>query len=156
MSDTLLKSLIAEQIQSYLNESRESDLVESIFNEVSEETWEAIEEAILNELSPETLRSYKDKANVERVKHQRNYYQKKASAANSQERAKKLNPAGTRMSYAPPGTAERIAEPHKDAVKRDRADAKQSKKIADKRADGVELANKKLGITDIYGRNPRY
>lgn len=49
-------------IGDYLEESYEDDLVESIFEEVSEETWEAIEEAILNELSPKTLASYVKKA----------------------------------------------------------------------------------------------
>jgi hypothetical protein len=45
-----------------LEESYEDDLVESIFEEVSEETWEAIEEAILNELSPGVLKRYLDKS----------------------------------------------------------------------------------------------
>jgi hypothetical protein len=62
MSHPLLKALISEMVGDYLNESYEDDLVESIFEEVSDETWEAIEEAILNELSPKTLASYVKKA----------------------------------------------------------------------------------------------
>jgi hypothetical protein len=56
---TILKQLIESMIGDYLNESYEDDLVESIFEEVSEETWDAIQEAILNELSPELLQRYK-------------------------------------------------------------------------------------------------
>jgi hypothetical protein len=62
MSHPLLKSLIESMIGNYLEESYGDDLVESIFEEVSDETWEAIEEAILNELSPDTLKSYWEKA----------------------------------------------------------------------------------------------
>ena len=62
MSNPVLKSLIESMIVNHLEESYEDDLVESIFDEVSEETWEAIEEAILNELSPKTLASYTKKA----------------------------------------------------------------------------------------------
>lgn len=62
MSNPVLKSLIAEQIQGYLNESDESDLIESIFSEVSEETWNAIEEAILSEISHDTLKRYRKAA----------------------------------------------------------------------------------------------
>jgi hypothetical protein len=62
MSNNILRSLISEMVGDYLNESHEDDLIESIFEEVSEETWEAIEEAILNELSPNTLQSYVKKA----------------------------------------------------------------------------------------------
>jgi hypothetical protein len=59
---TIPKQLIENMIGDYLNESYEGDLVESVFEEVSEETWEAIEEAILNELSPKTLASYVKKS----------------------------------------------------------------------------------------------
>jgi len=62
VSHPLLRTLIEEMIGNYLEESYEDDLVESIFNEVSEETWEAIEEAILNELSPTLLARYRNKA----------------------------------------------------------------------------------------------
>jgi hypothetical protein len=62
MSNSLLRTLISEMVETYLEESYEDDLVESIFEEVSNETWEAIEEAILNELSPKTLASYTKKA----------------------------------------------------------------------------------------------
>jgi len=56
---TIMKQLIESMITGYLEESYEDDnIVESIFEEVSEETWEAIEEAILNELSPKTLARY--------------------------------------------------------------------------------------------------
>ena len=59
MSNTVLKSLIAERISVYLQESAESySIIDSIFEEVSDETWEAIEEAIINELSEETLELY--------------------------------------------------------------------------------------------------
>jgi hypothetical protein len=46
----------------YLNESHEDDLVRSIFEEVSEETWDAIQEAILSELSPAVLNRYVNKS----------------------------------------------------------------------------------------------
>ena len=60
---TIMKQLIESMITGYLEESYEDDnIVESIFEEVSEETWEAIEEAILNELSPETMARYADAA----------------------------------------------------------------------------------------------
>jgi hypothetical protein len=55
---TIMKQLVEQMIGEYLNESYENDLVESIFEEVSEETWEAIEEAILNELSEQTRDLY--------------------------------------------------------------------------------------------------
>ena len=58
----ILKQLIENMIGEYLSESYEDDLVESIFEEVSSDTWEAIEEAILSELSPALLKRYKDKA----------------------------------------------------------------------------------------------
>ena len=58
MTNPLLRTLISEMVETYLEESYDDDLVESIFEEVSSETWEAIEEAILNELSPRTLSSY--------------------------------------------------------------------------------------------------
>lgn len=64
----MLKDIIESMIIGYLNESEEDGLMESIFQEVSEETWEAIEEAILLELSPETLASYKKKAWNQRSK----------------------------------------------------------------------------------------
>jgi hypothetical protein len=57
-----MKQLIESMITGYLEESYEDDLVEPIFEEVSEETWDTIEEAILNELSPELLQCYGDKA----------------------------------------------------------------------------------------------
>lgn len=63
MTNTLLRNLISEMVESYLEESIQDDLVESIFEEVSPETWIAIEEAILNELSPATLKSYIKKQN---------------------------------------------------------------------------------------------
>jgi hypothetical protein len=59
---TIMKQLIENMIGDYLNESYEDDLVESIFEEVSDETWEAIQEAILNELSPDTLKRYINKS----------------------------------------------------------------------------------------------
>jgi len=62
MSNPVLKSLIESMIVNHLEESYEDDLMESIFEEVSSETWEAIEEAILNELSPKTLASYMKKS----------------------------------------------------------------------------------------------
>jgi len=62
MSNEILRSLIESTISGYLNESHEDDLIESIFEEVSEETWEAIEEAILSELSPGTYKNYMNKA----------------------------------------------------------------------------------------------
>ena len=55
---TIMKQLIETMIHGYLEESYEDDLIESIFEEVSAETWEAIEEAILNELSPELMARY--------------------------------------------------------------------------------------------------
>jgi hypothetical protein len=58
MSHPLLRTLISEMVETYLEESYGDDLIESIFDEVSEETWEAIEEAILDELSPETYDLY--------------------------------------------------------------------------------------------------
>lgn len=66
MSHPLLKTF-----KSYLEESYENDLVESILEEVSEETWEAIEEAILNELSPELLQRYHKKATKDAKKLQK-------------------------------------------------------------------------------------
>lgn len=54
----MLKQLIENMIYDYL----EDDLVESVFEEVSPQTWEAIEEAILNELSPELLKRYINKS----------------------------------------------------------------------------------------------
>jgi hypothetical protein len=58
MSHPLLRTLISEMVESYLEESYGNHIIESIFEEVSEETWEAIEEAILSELSPETYDLY--------------------------------------------------------------------------------------------------
>lgn len=58
MSNPLLRTLISEMVETYLEESVGQHLIESIFEEVSEETWEAIEEAILNELSEETYDLY--------------------------------------------------------------------------------------------------
>jgi len=80
---TILKQLIENMIGEYLNESYENDLVESIFEEVSEETWEAIEEAILNELSPKTLASYAKKASksADRLSKSADKYGDKASMA---------------------------------------------------------------------------
>ena len=39
MSHPLLRTLISEMVETYLEESYNDDLIESIFNEVSEETW---------------------------------------------------------------------------------------------------------------------
>lgn len=58
MTNPLLRTLISEMVETYLEESYNDDLIESIFNEVSDETWEAIEEAIMNELSEETYDLY--------------------------------------------------------------------------------------------------
>jgi hypothetical protein len=69
MTNQIIRELISEMIESYLEESYDGeDLLESIFEEVSDETWEAIEEAILNELSPKTLQSYLKKAEPAAVK----------------------------------------------------------------------------------------
>lgn len=63
MTNPIIRELISEMIQNYLEESHEGEnLLESIYEEVSDETWKAIEEAILNELSPKTLQSYLKKA----------------------------------------------------------------------------------------------
>ena len=64
MSNPLLKQLISEMVGSYLEESHNDNLIETIFEEVSEETWEAIEEAILSEISYKTLASYARKTNM--------------------------------------------------------------------------------------------
>lgn len=71
MSHPLLRTLISEMVESYLEESYGDDLIESIFDEVSEETWEAIEEAILNELSPGLLDRYRKAAWKDAGKHYR-------------------------------------------------------------------------------------
>ena len=113
MSHPLLKSLISEMVESYLEESYEGDLIESIFEEVSDETWEAIEEAILNELSPKTLQSYVKKANKSADKSFSN-------AIKQQNLARK----------GAAGADEKRAQYSKDF---------------DKRATGLDRANKRLG-----------
>jgi hypothetical protein len=55
MSNDMVKSLISEMIEAKLDETSSNDLLASIFEEVSEETWQSIEEAILAELSPSTM-----------------------------------------------------------------------------------------------------
>jgi len=62
MSNRVLRSIISEMVGDYLNESHEDDLVKSIFEEVSSETWDAIQEAILSELSPAVLNRYVNKS----------------------------------------------------------------------------------------------
>jgi hypothetical protein len=56
MSHPLLRTLISEMVETYLEESYEDDLVESIFEEVSNETWEAIEEARILECAHDVYR----------------------------------------------------------------------------------------------------
>ncbi len=55
---TILRTLISEMVESYLEESQKDDIVESIFEQVSDETWEAIEEAILAELDMNTAAKF--------------------------------------------------------------------------------------------------
>ncbi len=113
MSHPLFRTLISEMVGDYLNESYEDDLMESIFEEVSDETWEAIEEAILNELSPKTLSSYVKKAN-------RSANKSFSNAIKQQSRANK----------GAAGADEKRAQYSKDF---------------DKRATGIDRANKRLG-----------
>lgn len=65
-----MKKLVENMISDYLEESYEDDIVESIFEEVSDETWEDIEEAILSELSPGTLKKYIGKAGANQTSRQ--------------------------------------------------------------------------------------
>jgi hypothetical protein len=95
-------------IGDYLNESYEDDLVESIFEEVSEETWEAIEEAILNELSEETRDLYIEGS------------LKKGSVNRGIKDAFRKGEAKTRDFYSSKNTQSKFAKPktkaEKDAV----------------------------------------
>ena len=134
MSHPLLKALISEMVGDYLNESYEDDLVESIFEEVSDETWEAIEEAILNELSPKTLTSYRKKA--------KNQAEKAWNTMKTQQRVSAK--AGSSAMKQRPGSAayDEYDKKSDEAWKKARA----AEKIHDKRGDGYNLAGKKLGI----------
>lgn len=58
MSHEIFKSLISEMIENHLEESQKDDIVESIFEQVSDETWEAIEEAIIAELDLNTAAKF--------------------------------------------------------------------------------------------------
>lgn len=119
----MLKNIVESMILGYLNESIEDDLLESIFQEVSEETWEAIEEAILLELSPETLASYKKKAWNQRSKDLSNQYSDKRYRSQFPSRMNSRD----HFQYTSLG---------KNIEKR--------QKRIDKRSKGIDLAVKKL------------
>jgi hypothetical protein len=114
---TIMKQLIEGMIGNYLNESVEDDLIESIFEEVSGETWEAIEEAILNELSPETLASYTKKASKWKADKDHEVISKPTKQAwhsNSERRQVKNRRHGMETAMKKLGATHKDMKTHKD------------------------------------------
>lgn len=119
----MLKDIIESMIIGYLSESTEDNLLEDIFSEVSEETWEAIEEAILLELSPETLAYYKKKA--------------------WNQRAKDLSKQGSDIRYKNQFPSRMNSRDHYQYTNLKKSIDTRQKRI-DKRTAGIDLAKKKL------------
>ena len=119
----MLKSIIESMIVGYLSESVEDDLLETVFQEVSEETWEAIEEAILLELSPETLKSYKKKA----------FSQRSNDLTKKNELSRWKSQFPSRMN----------SRDHQEYTNLTKSIEKRQNRIA-KRTTGIDLANKRL------------
>lgn len=141
MPRPLLKTLISEMMESYLEESYDADLVESIFKEVSSETWEAIEEAILNELSPELVHRYAKKANAELEK-------AKYDSTVAREKTKITSgdyDRSTRMGTMTP----KLKQDYKNKMAQHTADDAAARKTVDKRSGGRSNARKRIG-DDIY------
>jgi hypothetical protein len=155
MSNPLLRSLVESMIGNYLEESYEDDLMESIFEEVSAETWEAIEEAILNELSPKTLTSYMKKSDksLDKLSSQRGRIVKEIKkhydAINKRSAAEKAAYRATTQSQHNKATAAyRAADKSVDKANDSRADLNKqhvalTRKI-NKRMDGQDRAYDKL------------